>query len=62
MTPNWSGRRSPASPSVQACWKADLEAHAAAEYPGWVARFEVVRPYPDQELRVVFRQAENPVG
>jgi hypothetical protein len=40
----------------------DLEPHAAAEHPGWVARFEVVRPYPNQELRVVFRRADNSAG
>jgi len=38
----------------------DLEAHTAADHPGWVARYEVVRPYPNQHLRVVFRQAEAP--
>jgi hypothetical protein len=31
-----------------------------AEHPGWVARFEIVRPYPNQHLRVVYRQVEDP--
>jgi hypothetical protein len=26
----------------------DLEGHTAAEHPGWVARYELVRPLPDQ--------------
>jgi hypothetical protein len=33
-----------------------LELHTAAEHPGWTAHYEIVRPYPDQQLRVVFRQ------
>jgi hypothetical protein len=37
-----------------------LEVHTAAEHPGWVARYEVVRPYPHQQLRVVYRQVEVP--
>jgi hypothetical protein len=40
----------------------DLEGHAATEHPGWIARFEVVRPYPNQHLRVVYRQIEDPTG
>lgn len=39
-----------------------LEDHAATEHPGWVARFEVVRPYPNQHLRVVYRQVEWPLA
>ena len=38
----------------------DLEVHAAAEHPGWIARYELVRPYPYQQLRVVFRRVESP--
>jgi hypothetical protein len=38
----------------------DLEGHTAAEHPGWTATYERVRPYPDQLLRVVYRQAEGP--
>jgi len=34
-----------------------LEGHTAAEHPGWTARYEVVRPYPRQVLRVVYRRA-----
>jgi hypothetical protein len=37
-----------------------LEEHAAAEHPGWVARYELLRPYPNQLQRVVFRQVEDP--
>jgi hypothetical protein len=37
-----------------------LEVHTAGEHPGWVARYEVVRPYPHQQLRVVYRQVEVP--
>jgi hypothetical protein len=25
-----------------------MQPHAAAEHPGWVARYELVRPLPDQ--------------
>jgi hypothetical protein len=32
------------------------ELSAAMRIPGWVARYEVVRPYPNQRLRVVYRQ------
>lgn len=34
-----------------------MQPHAAAEHPGWVARYELVRPLPDQLKRVVFRPA-----
>jgi hypothetical protein len=37
----------------------DLEGHAAAEHPGWVARYELVQPYPHQQLRVAFRRVED---
>jgi hypothetical protein len=40
----------------------ELEGHAAAEHPGWVARYELVRPYPNQLERVVYRPAEDPAG
>jgi hypothetical protein len=36
-----------------------LEDHTDGEHPGWVARFEVVRPYPRQVLRVVYRRAAD---
>jgi hypothetical protein len=32
----------------------DLEPHTAAEHPGWAARYELVRPLPNQLERVVF--------
>jgi len=38
----------------------ELEGHTAVEHPGWVARYELVRPYPDQLERVVYRQVEDP--
>jgi hypothetical protein len=38
----------------------DLEAHAAADHPGWAARYELVRPLPRQYERVVFRRIEEP--
>jgi hypothetical protein len=38
----------------------ELEAHTAAEHPGWVARYELVRPYPNQLERVVYRRVEDP--
>jgi hypothetical protein len=38
----------------------ELEGHTAAEHPGWVARYELLRPYPNQLERVVYRQVEAP--
>jgi hypothetical protein len=38
----------------------DLEGHATAEHPGWTARYELVRPYPNQLERVVYRRVEGP--
>ena len=38
----------------------ELEGHAAAEHPGWVARHELLQPYPNQLERVVYRQVEAP--
>ena len=38
----------------------ELEEHAAAEHPGWVARYELVRPYRNQLQRVVYRQGRGP--
>jgi hypothetical protein len=38
----------------------DLETHAAAEHPGWVARYELVRPLPNQHERVVYRRVKEP--
>jgi hypothetical protein len=40
----------------------ELEGHTAAEHPGWVARYELVRPYPNQLQRVVYRHVEDPAG
>jgi hypothetical protein len=38
----------------------ELERHSAAEHPGWAACYELVRPYPNQLQRVVFRRVEEP--
>jgi hypothetical protein len=38
----------------------ELEGHAAAEHPGWVARYELLRLYPNQLERVVYRRVEDP--
>jgi hypothetical protein len=45
----------------------ELEGHTAAEHPGWVARYDLLRPYPNQlqrvvVRRVVVRRVEDPVG
>jgi hypothetical protein len=37
-----------------------LEWHTAAEHPGWTATYELLRPYPNQRQRVVFRRVEDP--
>jgi hypothetical protein len=45
------------------CWVIlpwDLEPHAAADHPGWVARYELVRPLPRQHERVVFQRVKEP--
>jgi len=39
-----------------------LEVHTAAGHPSWVACYKIVRPYPQQQLRVVYRQVEDPAG
>jgi hypothetical protein len=38
----------------------ELEGHTAAEHPGWVARYDLLRPYPNQLQRVVVRRVEQP--
>ena len=38
----------------------ELQGHATAEHPGWIASYELVRPYPNQLQRVVFRRVEEP--
>src|SRR5919106_6040896 len=43
---------------VSAPW--DLEGHTLRQHPGWMARFEVVRPYPRQLLRVVYHRSDAP--
>jgi hypothetical protein len=41
----------------QEFWPGDLEPHTAQQHPGWTATFEIVRPYPRQRLRVVYRRS-----
>jgi hypothetical protein len=36
----------------------ELERLAAAEHPSWTATYELLRPYPNQLQRVVYRQVE----
>jgi hypothetical protein len=38
----------------------DLEAHTQAEHPDWTATYELLRPYPNQRQRVVYRRAAEP--
>ena len=38
----------------------DLEGHAAAEHPGWTATYELLRPYPNQRQRVIYRRGDQP--
>jgi hypothetical protein len=40
-------------------WPEELEGHTAAEHPGWVAHYELLRPYPNQLQRVVFRRVDG---
>lgn len=37
----------------------DLEGHTAQQHPGWTARFEIVRPYRPQLLRVVYDRSDG---
>ena len=39
-----------------------LEWHTAAEHPGWTATYELLRPYPNQRQRVVYRRNAPPAG
>jgi hypothetical protein len=40
----------------------DLEGHTAAEHPGWTATYELLRPYPNQRQRVVYRRSSPPAS
>jgi hypothetical protein len=40
----------------------DLEWHTAAEHPGWTATYELLRPYPNQRQRVVYRRSAAPTS
>jgi hypothetical protein len=43
---------------VRVIWPQELDAHTAEMHPGWTATFEIVRPYPRQLLRVVYRRVK----
>jgi hypothetical protein len=45
---------------VRVIWPQELEGHTAQQHPGWTARFEIVRPYPRQVLRVIYRRSDGP--
>jgi hypothetical protein len=38
----------------------DLESHAVNGHPGWTATYELLRPYPNQRMRVVYRRSTAP--
>jgi hypothetical protein len=38
----------------------DLEGHTAVEHPDWTATYELLRPYPHQRQRVVYRRRAPP--
>jgi hypothetical protein len=38
----------------------ELEGHTVAEHPGWTATYELLRPYPNQRQRVIYRRNEPP--
>jgi hypothetical protein len=38
----------------------DLEGHTAAEHPDWTATYELLRPYPNQRMRVGDRRSAPP--
>jgi hypothetical protein len=44
----------------QEFWGGDLEGHTAQQHPGWTATFEILKPYPHQRLRVVYRRSDGP--
>jgi hypothetical protein len=39
-----------------------LEWHTEAEHPDWTATYELLRPYPNQRQRVVYRRREPPAS
>ena len=39
-----------------------LEWHTEAEHPGWTATYELLRPYPNQRMRVVYRRSAAPTS
>jgi hypothetical protein len=39
-----------------------LEWHTEAEHPGWTATYDLLRPYPNQRQRVVYRRSAPPAS
>jgi hypothetical protein len=39
-----------------------LEWHTAAEHPDWTATYQLLRPYPHQRQRVVYRRSASPAS
>jgi hypothetical protein len=33
-----------------------------AEHPGWTATYQLLRPYPNQRQRVLFRRGDRPAS
>jgi hypothetical protein len=40
----------------------ELEGHTEAEHPGWIATYELLRPYPNQRQRVVYQRSAAPTS
>jgi hypothetical protein len=38
----------------------ELEWHTEAEHPDWTATYKLLRPYPNQRMRVVYRRSTAP--
>jgi hypothetical protein len=47
---------------IEGCGPWYLEGHTAAEHPGWTATYELLRPYPSQRQRVVYRRNVPPAN
>jgi hypothetical protein len=59
-SPGSSGvaRSTAAAAGSSAPW--DLEWHTKVEDPDWTATYELLRPYPNQRRRVVYRRGDQP--
>jgi hypothetical protein len=40
----------------------DLEGHTADQHPDWTATYGLLRPYPNQRQRVVYRRNAPPTS